>query len=62
VLLRTTGALSAEELEQIYDAFAELARVIGADPLGLTRTVWPLGHGTMPATTVAATRLTGSRH
>lgn len=37
-LLRTAGDLSAEELQEIHDAFAELRSVLGAYPLGLTRT------------------------
>ncbi len=34
-LLRTAGDISAEELQQIHDAFAQLGRVLGAYPLGL---------------------------
>ncbi len=38
LLLRTAGHLSAEELQEIHDAFAELGRVLGAHPPGLART------------------------
>jgi len=36
MLLRTAGYLGAEELEELRVAFAELARVLDARPLGLT--------------------------